>query len=289
MNLQSAQQPPMSTEGRNQRRRISRIGGLLAVVAIAACDSTSGDGTNPNGSTPTNPPGSSGENPAFGTTDAGVTEQKCETLNIGIIGVPGENASSNFQSWLKNAGTTATRIHTERDNVLTSAALAPFDVVIIDHLMHDYSSDEAAAFQTWLSAGKGAVSMSGYLNAPEVDFRANALLAPLGVAYAGARFDGPITQFVPHPITQGLTSITFLGGYAVEPIDDVTSTRTAIASEGDRNVGYTVELGQGRAFVWGDEWIQHDSEWATLVEIQQLWLQIFAWLAPNRCKLNLVK
>lgn len=43
---------------------------------------------------------------------------------------------------------------------------------------------------------------------------------------------------------------------------------------------------QGRVFVWGDEWIEFDSEWSNLPEIQQLWVNIFAWLGPqNSCQL----
>ena len=43
----------------------------------------------------------------------------------------------------------------------------------------------------------------------------------------------------------------------------------------------------GRAFVWGDEWIEYDSEWSSMPRIPELWLQVFAWIAPaNRCMLT---
>ena len=52
-------------------------------------------------------------------------------------------------------------------------------------------------------------------------------------------------------------------------------------------MGFAVQLGSGRAFVWGDEWIEFDSEWSTLPEIKQLWVQVFAWISPlNRCQLQ---
>ena len=57
----------------------------------------------------------------------------CTTLNIGILGNPGQNASSNFQAWLVAAGTSVTRIETQStDPPITAATLAPFDVVILD-------------------------------------------------------------------------------------------------------------------------------------------------------------
>jgi hypothetical protein len=46
-------------------------------------------------------------------------------------------------------------------------------------------------------------------------------------------------------------------------------------------------MGSGHAFVWGDEWIEFDSEWAALPEIPELWVQAFAWIAPmTACALN---
>jgi hypothetical protein len=89
-----------------------------------------------------------------------------------------------------------------------------------------------------------------------------------------------------HPITQGLTSVTFYGGYAVEDLGGTASTRTPIAfvpnpaDGGLLSVAYAVQMGSGRAFVWGDEWIQYNSEWSTMAEIKQLWVQIFGWVAP---------
>jgi len=38
--------------------------------------------------------------------------------------------------------------------------------------------------------------------------------------------------------------------------------------------------------VWGDEWIEFDSEWTTLPRIKQFWVNIFAWVAPRGCALQ---
>lgn len=262
------------------------MAGLVTAVLVA-CGSTE-DASDPNGAGAKD--GGTNTPPSFGNDDAGPVDDagptKCQSLNIGILGVPGENASSDFQVWLKNAGTTTTRVQTNEKDVLTSDVLAPFDVVVIDRLKHKHSSAEAEAFKTWLSSGKGAMSMTGYLDLEEVDFLANPLLATVGLGYSKPWLNGPITSFVPHPITQGITEMTFLGGYVIKEVDGSTATRTAIASASQGKVGYVAELGQGRAFVWGDEWIQFDSEWSKLPEVQQFWVNIFGWLAPNRCKLT---
>lgn len=224
-----------------------------------------------------------------GTFVADVPPSTCTQLNIGILGNPGANPSSNFQAWLEARGTTVQRIQTTADVPLTADALAPFDVIVLDFLTRDYTADEAAIFGAWVAKGGGIASMSGYQDDTSQDWRANSLLSQLGVAYSGDRLWGPVTDFAVHPITAGLTSVTFTGGYSIADLGG-TGTRTPISfitSGGNRlPVAYAVELGAGKAFVWGDEWIEFDSEWGSQPQIPTLWLQIFTWIAPtNRCAL----
>ncbi len=40
------------------------------------------------------------------------------------------------------------------------------------------------------------------------------------------------------------------------------------------------ERGSGKIFVWGDEWVEYDSEWKALPEITPLWVNIFEWITP---------
>jgi hypothetical protein len=218
----------------------------------------------------------------------------CMHLNIGILGNPGQNASSDFQQWLVNAGTSVQRIQTMAPTpVITAATLQPFDVVILDWLTRDYSAAEAAVFASFVISGGGVVAMSGYDNVTADDWHANSLLAPLAVAYSGPLLlDGPVTDFAMHPITAGLTSVTFDGGYAISDLGGTSGTRTPIAflanpqAAGNVTVSYAIQMGSGHAFVWGDEWISFDSEWSTMPEIEQLWVQVFAWISPkNRCAL----
>jgi len=228
----------------------------------------------------------SGRDAGGATADAG-----CSHLNIGILGNPGNNPSSDFQAWLEARGTTVQRVQTTPDVPLTAATLQPFDVVVLDLLPRDYTADEAAVFSAWVAAGGGVAAMSGYEDDPTQDWHANSLLAPLGLAYAMPRIWGPVTQFAVHPITAGLTSVTFTGGYVVSEVTGGSGTRTPIgflsSNPGTVAVAYAVQMGMGRAFVWGDEWIEFDSEWAAMPQIPQLWLQVFDWVSPpNRCMLT---
>jgi hypothetical protein len=235
----------------------------------------------------------------FGTGDAATADAgACQHLNIAILGNPGTNSSANFQSWLESAGTSVQRIQTAAPTpAITAATLEPFDVVVLDWLTRDYSADEASVLAAFVSNGGGLITMTGYDNNTTDDWHANSLLVPLEVAYAGPLLDpyagGSVTSFAAHPITAGITSVTFAGGYAISDLGGTVSTRTPVAflpnadDGGLEPVGEAIQMAGGRAFVWGDEWISFDSEWTTMPEIKQLWVQIFAWVAPHTaCELQ---
>jgi len=286
---------------------------LLAVLALPACSSAGSDSADHPGlgsAGSANAPSSGGATSAANggasagnglnlDVDAGTTtpdqggDTGCTRLNIGIFGNPGSNSSSNFEQWLTKAGTSVTRIQTTADEPLTAATLQPFDVIVLDCLTRDYSADEAQSFAAWVSQGGGVAAMSGYHDDTTVDWHANSLLGLLGVAFSGERIWGPATSFAAHPITRGLSSVTFTGGYPVADLGGSSSTREAIAfipSTPPKPVAFAVQMGAGHAFAWGDEWIEFDSEWAALPEIPQLWVQVFAWMAPtNSCELKPLK
>jgi len=264
--------------------------GAAAIGVSAGGSGGAGSATSSGGGAASNPLGSG---PAL-DLDAAAAEPDaaagCSHLNIGILGNPGSNAASNFEQWLTKSGTSVKRIQTTETEPLTRATLDPFDVVVVDCLTRDYTADEASIFAAWVSAGGGLAAMSGYHDDTTIDWRANSLLAPLGVAFAGDRTWGPATKFATHAITAGLTSVTFTGGYLVSDLGGVTSTRTPVAfipGTPDKTVGSAVQSGSGHAFVWGDEWIEFDSEWSTYPQIPKLWVQVFAWISPtSKCLLD---
>lgn len=278
----------------------SLLAPLFAVVVLVGCSATdtdaggnAGGGSASAGHAPTaggasssSSGGASAGNHFIFDVDGGtgpIDGTDCARLNIGILGNPGSNGSSDFEQWLARAGTSVKRIQTTADEPLTGATLAPFDVVVLDCLTRDYSADEVASFAAWVSAGGGVAAMSGYHDDTTIDWRANSLLAPLGVAFAGDRVWGPASSFADHPITKGLTSVTFTGGYAVADLGNSASTREPVAflsTTPPKPVAFAVRMDAGHAFVWGDEWIEFDSEWSKLPEIPQLWVQAFAWLSP---------
>jgi hypothetical protein len=212
------------------------------------------------------------------------TVVECAPLEIGILGNPGAYNGADFQQWLATSGAGVQRLQTTPGEPLTEATLEPFDVVVLDWLPRDYTASEAATFTAWIAAGGGVVAMSGWDNVTTDDWHPNSLLAPLGVAYSGQLLSGPVTDFAPHPITAGLGSVVFEGGYAISDLGGDASTRTPIAflpaNGGKVNVGYAIQKEAGRAFVWGDEWIEFTSKGPDFPP--QLWVQAFGWISPAK-------
>jgi hypothetical protein len=214
----------------------------------------------------------------------------CDCLRIGIIGNPGSNPSANFQAWLQARGTTVERTHQTAAEAFDAALLDKYDVLIFDRLPREYTTAEAATLQTWMEARGGFVSMTGYTGAVAPDFYTNTLLAPLGLEYQPGLHSEPVTMFAVHPVTEGLTSVTFAGGYLVQDLGPNGGKSTVIGSISAGPVAFTHERGKGRAVVWGDEWIEFDSEWKSLPEIEKFWVNMIAWIGPqDSCQVSVPK
>jgi hypothetical protein len=157
----------------------------------------------------------------------------CDCLAIGIVGEPGQNSSSNFREWLEANGTTVTRISTlgssgEEASELTDAALASFDVVLVDKLSRPYSAEEAAALRRFVDAGNGLIVMTGHNGPPADRTLPNSLLGAFDVQYVagdspygflssagGANFRLDTT----HPVLTDAADIGFVGGQGVAVVE----------------------------------------------------------------------
>lgn len=201
---------------------------------------------------------------------------------IALFGNPGSLGSSNFLTWLESNGVTVARIQTD-SSTLSVQLLSSYDVVIIDRLVRQYSLDEALLLRTWVEAGGGLMSMTGYTGgAPDID-NPNSLLGELGLGYVPGLRSGPVTMFVPHATTSSLTSVTFSGGFRVEVLPGpLAATSTVVAHLSDGPAAVAAERGSGRVFVWGDEWVQFDSEWSSMPEIPRFWANVLGWLRRFR-------
>ena len=205
-----------------------------------------------------------------------------DCLRIALIGNAGSHGSSNFNAWLTMQGTVVDRLGTSAADPFETATIASYDVVILDQLVRDYTPDEAAVLAAFVEGGGGVMSMSGYTGGAG-DFRANTLYLGIGLEYIAGLRNGPVTTFHVHPTTSGLTSVSFLGGFRINEVTGVTGgANTVVAELADGPAAMAQERGAGRVFVWGDEWVQFDSEWSSMPEIQQFWVNVLGWLSGTR-------
>ncbi|MFO0724462.1 MAG: DUF4350 domain-containing protein [Myxococcota bacterium] len=206
-----------------------------------------------------------------------------DCLRIAIIGAPGARPASNFLAWLMQQGTTVTRIHTTATATLSAAEIGGYDVLLLDQLVRAYTPDEATTLASWVQRGGGLVVLSGYTGAATDYSRPNDLLATLNLTIRPGLYSGPVTSFIPHATTASITTMTFSGGYNVSAVGSSTvnpiSLEVARLSSGP--VAIAALRGEGRVFLWGDEWIEFDSEWQTL-NVAQFWANILGWVSHAR-------
>lgn len=213
----------------------------------------------------------------------------CDCLKVATLGVPGTWGQGDvFAAWLSArsvAGAADLKYQT-----LTKELLAPYQVIVAQDLSkgnRSYSSAEVQALNDWIAGGGGFMTLIGYADPSEVT-NVNALLAPQGISYGSeqilAKKGGstiPITQWQPHPVTQGVTRVGIDNGYPVQ------GGGTVVATEQGYDLLRVKEAGHGHVLVWADEWITYDSEWSGHpdYQVQLFWLNAIKWLTPaNQCQ-----
>ena len=209
----------------------------------------------------------------------------CDCLSIAIFGNEGSNPSAEFQTWLEDQGTEVARISLD-NTPITAETLSSYDIVILDWLVRTYSAEEAAVIKTWVEGGGGLMSMTGHTNNNTVVERPNSIIGPMGLSYNQSKgfFNGPVTQWTPHPITDGITSVSFYGGLYIDMVDVGMGVSTAVGTLPQGPVAVAQVRNDGKLFIFGDEWIEFDSEWQQIPQIKQFWVNILAYLSPpNFC------
>jgi hypothetical protein len=206
----------------------------------------------------------------------------CDCLNIALFGTKGSNPASEFETWLEMQGTQVDRI--QLDNTpLTPQIVDKYDIIILDRLVRTYAPDEAALMESWVTGGGGLMSMTGYTGGPPDVQRPNSIIGPMGLTYNNSKgiISGPVTQWTMHPITEGITSVTFLGGFYIDIVDDGIAVNTVVGTLPQGPVAVAQVRKNGKLFIWGDEWIEFDSEWQNQPQIKKFWANILGWLSPQ--------
>ncbi len=288
---------PHATEARPRasrwawRRAVFALSGpALALACSAGGGSTSGSAGSagsagdPSGAGAAGAGGTSGSGTTAGTSGivipvGGAAGSAGQTAcAVGVLGKPGDNPGANFSEWLAARGPVVDRYLPGPDlEGLTADTLAHYQVLMLDQLPEGTTVGVSPEeLQAWIAGGGRLIALSGYSDNATAPAVTNALLEPTGLAFATDRsLWGPVTTFAPHPITVGLTSLTFVGGREVTHLDGDEVLMTL--NDPPIAVGVAATRDAGKVFVFGDEWITYDSEWAAIPEIEQFWFNIFSW------------
>ncbi len=202
----------------------------------------------------------------------------CDCYRIGIIGTKGANPAANFEVWLEDKGTTATRFGTMANHQLTEQELDNFDILIIDRLTHTYPPEQAAILQAWIQEGHGVISMAGYTNAQIDITQQNSLATATGLSYVMPIYLDPVEVWQNHPIADGATSVQIYGGWRVSGAGEVF---VRPQNEPNNSLGTATMVGEGAAIVFSDEWISFDSEWQQIPEVETFWSNMIEWVGPK--------
>lgn len=225
----------------------------------------------------------------------------CDCIKIATLGTPGPwHEGYVFGDWLQERSSNGAVAL--RDQKLTPELLSQFDIVIAQNVNSNvvtdgsggngrvYTADEIAALDDFVKNKGGFMTMVGYApNVNEVD-NINTVLATFGLTYGKEHIlnvggqSTPVKTWFTHPTTDGITAVGVDNGYEARSDQNVG---TIIASQGGIVVGRALEVGKGKVFQWGDEWITYDSEWKLHPEYQvaRFWLNIIKWLSPiNYCQ-----
>lgn len=207
----------------------------------------------------------------------------CDCLRIATLGDPGTVGVPNvFDAWLaarSTYGTTALK-----DQTLTADLLKQFQVIVSQNVSvnHAYSAAEVSALEGWVKAGGGLMTLIGYADPSEIQ-NVNKLLAPFGMSYGPEQIlqksgsnTVPVTNWVQHPVTNGVKLIGVDNGYPVN------GAGLVLASEQGWNVLRAQEVSPGKVLMWGDEWLTFDSEWSGHPEyqVELFWVNAIKWLSP---------
>jgi hypothetical protein len=209
----------------------------------------------------------------------------CDCLTIATLGIPGGSGVGDvFGGWLDTRSESGA--DDLGDDTLTPELLDRYQVIVAQDLHNQdaYTAAELDALQAWVEAGGGLLTLVGY-SSPTERTNVNQVLARFGLSYAAAPIlarngakSVPVTTWVEHPVTAGVTRVGVDNGYEVE------GSGATLASEAGFDLLKAQKVGLGHVIAWGDEWITYDSEWKNNADyqVEQLWLNMIKWLTAER-------
>lgn len=192
----------------------------------------------------------------------------------GAEGGTGEGLDA-IVAWL-NENSTGQADYFATKPAITAESLGAYDVVLVQDISTwaPFTPDEKAAFEAWVRAGGGVISLNGYSANNNEMSNVNDLLGFSGLSYVPASDTANETQratklgvcedcygasvpqegWTTHPIGLNMKQVGAFHGRAV-------MGGTPVAQEFGAVLGATAEMDLGHVFMFHDEWVTYNSQW----------------------------
>lgn len=209
-------------------------------------------------------------------------------------GTDGQPSSTTaFDSWLKEKSNANVTMVYEKPSTIDIDYLNGFDVILLQDLRKwSFSSAELQALEQWVNEGGGLIALNGYMNNDDAEVTAtNDAIAFTGMSYDGGATGGsvpqgtcpaasrdlcpqatseccycwnntvPITDWdTSHPVANPESGFKALGAYMGRSIDK--GDGDSVATFEGKTVAASKVIGDGKAFLWCDEWLTYTSQWS---------------------------
>jgi hypothetical protein len=242
---------------------------------------------------------------------------KCTCFNIASIGVPGDTGfqgtdnTSAFTTYLNSESSAQVDMY-EMKPTLNAAFLDQYDVLIIQWLVTGetggtgsgywtFDPDELTALKTWVQAGGGIITLSGYdASSQEVTPLNQLVQAVTDMSYGTADVLGtvstsnyclgesdPLSGWVQTtPIGKHINEVGAFHGRPITP-----GTATVDCTDGTYVYAAHEDVGMGHVFAYTDEWVTYTSQWfgidagasctdaspATVYQVPQFWYNAISY------------
>lgn len=234
--------------------------------------------------------------------------------SLGRLGtVPGEGQKDAIVEWL-NTKSNVAAVHFVEKPEIDEEFLAGVDVILLQNLANwEFQAEEKEAFERWVKSGGGVMALAGYSSddAQEV-LPVNSLLSFSGLGFQALGNAGATSTALgvcgyclgtthrqggfdsSHEIAENVVAVGAFQGREVQG-----DGRIVAADEGTI-YGMTKEVGDGRVFLFHDEWVSYAGQWSAGViagcednpecsevnprdtyQVPQFWLNSLRWLAPQ--------
>ncbi|MFW9803207.1 MAG: DUF4350 domain-containing protein [Candidatus Thorarchaeota archaeon] len=158
-----------------------------------------------------------------------------------------------FSPWrtgLVNRSYTVDKLHPSSEGNLTYPNLEPYDMLVVNQPMADYTQAEVQAVEQWVQDGGALFVVGDNAGVPD-NYRLNELIEPFGIQFNHTlpTYVGVFSDYDMHPTTEGCASLSYIGSArlnisgAAYPIWRYTPGDIAVAA---------TEYGHGRVLVIPD-------------------------------------